>query len=198
MSQLSLSGRIVEQIELNENFSSQRKRFLAAGADSQLIDAAFQRFKQLKDKGLLSLEQKDIDRYPSLEKLQAVIAEKSGTKTKTQQRKEQKVAGAELVYEDTRYRVYHIMTQEASKLYGKGTNWCISTDKDNRFYYVTLQGTVYMAMPVLENDEKVAVWVNRVDNKKVAWSAEGKELPRMPQPLAAAEAQGVFKYVEQA
>ena len=147
MSQLSLSGRIVEQLELNENFSSQRKRFLAAGADSQLIDAAFQRFKRLKDKGLLSLEQKDIDRYKSLEELQQVLSSLSTVKTKTQQKKEQKVAGAELVYENAEYRVYHITTYEASRLYGKGTKWCISGNSRQAFYDYSAKDSVYFVIP---------------------------------------------------
>ena len=149
-----VSGRIIESLELNENFSSQRKRFLAAGADSQLIDAAFQQFKQLKDKGLLSLEQKDIDRYKSFEELRQVLSSLSTVKTKTQQKKEQKVAGAELVYEDDSWKVYHITTEEASKLYGKGTQWCISAEKDNRFNDYASKNTIYIAV-------KPGVWTKR-------------------------------------
>ena len=149
MSQLSISGRIVEQLELNENFSSQRKRFLQAGADLHAVDAAFQQFKQLKDKGLLSLEQKDIDRYGSLEELQQVLSSLSAAKTKTQQKREQKVAGAELVYEDENNKIYHITTWEAAKLYGKGTKWCISgdtPDSEAAFNSYKNRNTIYIAV----------------------------------------------------
>ena len=149
MSQLSISGRIVEQLELNENFSSQRKRFLQAGADLHAVDAAFQQFKQLKDKGLLSLEQKDIDRYGSLEELQQVLSSLSAAKTKTQQKREQKVAGAELVYEDENNKIYHITTWEAAKLYGKGTKWCISGDTPDgeaAFNMYNGKHTIYVAV----------------------------------------------------
>ena len=166
MSQLSLSGRIVEQLELNENFSSQRKRFLAAGADSQLIDAAFQQFKQLKDKGLLSLEQKDIDRYSTLEELQQVLSSLSTVKTKTQQKKERKVAGAELVYEDDSWKVYHITTEKAAKLYGKGTKWCISAEENNQFNDYDMN-TIYIAVKT-QTGAKRAVLV-KVDGDTVVY-----------------------------
>jgi len=163
MSQLSLSGRIVEQLELNENYSSQRKRFLDAGADSRDINVAFEEFIILKDKGLLSLEQKDIDRYKSFEELRQVIDSLSGVKTKTQQKKEQKVEGAQLVHESDRYRVYYITTWQASKLYGKGTQWCISGDTpdgERVFEKYADRGSIYFAMPKVQGKgQKYAVVV---------------------------------------
>jgi len=192
MSQLSLSGRIVEQLELNENFSSQRKRFLAAGADSQLIDAAFQQFKQLKDKGLLSLEQKDIDRYSTLEELQQVIDSLSGVKTKTEVKKLQKVTGAERVWGYEGWTVYHITTEEAAKLLGKGTKWCISAEKDNRFDEYADDSTIYFAMS--ESGAKYAVVVRNRDNKRRVYDEEDRL--QSPSFVPGGIPESVFKYEE--
>lgn len=48
------------------------------------------------------------------------------TKSKTQQKQELKQEGAELVYDKDGWKVYKILTYDASKFYGKGTKWCIS------------------------------------------------------------------------
>jgi len=188
MSQLSLSGRIVEQLELNENYSSQRKRFLDAGADSRDINVAFEEFIILKDKGLLSLEQKDIDRYKSFEELRQVIDSLSGVKTKTQQKKEQKVEGAQLVHESDRYRVYYITTWQASKLYGKGTQWCISGDTpdgERVFEKYAGRGSIYFAMPKKGRGQKYAVVVKEGNYKDVYDERDNRVSPNaFKTPLA--------------
>lgn len=48
-----------------------------------------------------------------------------GYKSKTQKEKEARVEGADKVYEDDDWKVYHIKTYEAAKQYGKGSTWCI-------------------------------------------------------------------------
>jgi hypothetical protein len=190
--QKSMGGRIIEQLALNENFSSQKNRFLDAGADSHAVDVAFQQFKEMKERGLLSLEQKDIDRYQSFEELQAVVAEKSGVKSKTQQKKAQKSAGAELVYEDSDWKVYHITTYEASKLYGKDTAWSISSgtsDSEGRFNQYKEENTIYIAVKK-QTGEKRAVLV-QMDGSIVVYDEREQEA-EMPSDMP----ERVFKFVE--
>lgn len=62
------------------------------------------------------------------EELEAAVSEIENTKTN---KEKENIArqGAELIEENETYRVYHINTYEASVMYGKGTQWCISGSK---------------------------------------------------------------------
>ena len=57
--------------------------------------------------------------------LEDFLDELESTKSKSQQRREDKL-GAELLYNKDGWKVYRIDTYEAAKYYGKGTKWCIS------------------------------------------------------------------------
>lgn len=57
--------------------------------------------------------------------LEDFLDELENTKSKSQQRREDKL-GAELLYNKDGWKVYRIDTYEAARYYGKGTKWCIS------------------------------------------------------------------------
>ena len=179
---------------LEESFSTQKKRFVADGADPELVDAAFSMFKQLKQKNLLEPEEKDIDRYKSLDQLEQMLATKRGAVSKTQQKQQAKVEGADLVFENDLWRVYHITTYEASVLYGKGTKWCISgKTAAGRDYFQDYASnlTIYFAIPKTDENEKIAVAVHPDDDMEIFDTADD-EIPELPEGLPG----HVFEFIE--
>ena len=94
---------------------------------------ALSRFDRMKG----SMEVKDINRYKSvMELLKAVSGLKSTNDIKGE--------GAEKVYEDSEWLVVVPHTEEASKLYGKGTKWCTAADDNNMFDYYNEKGLLYI------------------------------------------------------
>ena len=101
-------------------------------------------FKQNKNK-IKEIEKRDIQ-YWEKQKPQAFVDfvnNLSQVKSNTQQKVEQKTSGAEIIYEDDEWLVYHIKTEEASKLLGKGTKWCVSATTSNYFYYYMNEGATF-------------------------------------------------------
>lgn len=78
------------------------------------------------------IKKTDINQFSSVEELEKELEAATAT-TKTQQKKETKLKGATKVFEDDRMLILEIETHEASKLYGKGTKWCITGE--NPFYW---------------------------------------------------------------
>ena len=84
-----------------------------------------------------SLERKDINMYPSVKAVMDVVMDKkTGSDVKR--------GGADKVYEDSEWLIVIPRTEEASKLYGKGTKWCTAADQDNWFNYYNSMGPLYI------------------------------------------------------
>ena len=47
-------------------------------------------------------------------------------KSNTQKKKEEKIEGAKLVFDDKGWKTYHVTTYNAAKRLGSGTTWCIT------------------------------------------------------------------------
>jgi hypothetical protein len=97
------------------------------------------------DKINLKLKQKDINSY-SIDELKKVL-EEPVQKSKT----ELKSSGAKLIFENDKVFAYHIFTEEASKLYGKGTKWCVSGEKNNWFEYYDKKINLYFIISKYRN-----------------------------------------------
>ena len=101
--------------------------------DSYETKDALSKFHRLRN----SLEIKDINGYKSVRQLIDAVSDKKSTS-------DIKRSGAEKVYEDGEWLVIVPHTEEASKLYGKGTTWCTAADNDNYFDYYNDQGPLYI------------------------------------------------------
>lgn len=62
----------------------------------------------------------------STEDMEKLLDELSQTLSKTKQAKQDLVNGADLVYSDDFWKIYHVHTYEAAKKLGSGTTWCIT------------------------------------------------------------------------
>jgi hypothetical protein len=111
--------------ELAEDFKTSAKRFQDQGAEKAEVDQVLALFKELKPK-IKDNTQKDIDRWKSWDEFKTFVNDLKGVKSKGQEKKEKKEAGAKLVVEDKYWKVYHITSHDAAMLYGSGTKWCIT------------------------------------------------------------------------
>lgn len=82
---------------------------------------------------------KDINSYKGLGILTAIINQVESKKTK----KEEKLQGAEKIYEDENFLVILPKTKEGSCHYGSGTRWCVAARDSNQFDNYSRRGTLY-------------------------------------------------------
>jgi hypothetical protein len=163
--------------DLLESFSTQRARFLSQNQDRGTIDMIIAEFKNLKARGLLKPEEKDIDRYKTFDDLWDVVEAARERMSKTQMRREYK-KGADLVYENDYWRVYHVRTPAAAAAYGRSTCWCV-TNPSTFVNYVVGGDTIYYAISkkLQKNDPlcKIAVTVSKRGDRRF-FDAEDNEL----------------------
>lgn len=77
------------------------------------------------------MEEKDINRYPSLNDLRMAIENLGMSKTA---QKQVIKGGADKIYEDDRFFILQPRTQEASCQYGAGTTWCIAASRSGNYF----------------------------------------------------------------
>lgn len=71
--------------------------------------------------------------------MDSIISELDNTLSKTQKAKEDVVNGADLIYKDNNWKVYHVHTYDAAAKLGSGTTWCIT----GRYHGATDRGEYY-------------------------------------------------------
>lgn len=71
--------------------------------------------------------------------MDSIISELDNTLSKTQKAKKDVVNGADLIYKDDNWKVYHVHTYDAAAKLGSGTTWCIT----GRYHGATDRGEYY-------------------------------------------------------
>jgi hypothetical protein len=108
--------------------------------DSYETKELLTKFNKYKSK--LPLEKRDINRFNSVSELHSLIQTLEGQGVKTQS--EVKKEGAEVVYEDSEWKIVIPHTEEASCIYGANTRWCTAGREDNMFDYYNDKGPLYI------------------------------------------------------
>lgn len=107
--------------------------------DAPRIKSALEKFEQNKPR----LQEKDINKYPSLHHLENAVAQfDTPVKSARQERKEVKQEGVDLVHSGNGVNVYHLKTPEAARYYASGTKWC--TSDHNMFNQYNKGGPILM------------------------------------------------------
>jgi hypothetical protein len=119
-----------------KKFIEKMCEFFVAGSSEEEVVTTFQKAISLFNRQILSF---DISLIKSLSELQSLISEKENYQSRSE-RNFNAQKGAEKVYEDDRFLVLYITTEEASKKYGKGTKWCISAENGNQWNNYKLKG----------------------------------------------------------
>ena len=117
----------------------------------------------LKDIDTILRSPKDINSYAGVGILNAILNQIESKKTK----REEKLVGAEKIYEDENFLVVLPKTAEGSCHYGSGTRWCVASRDDNQFNNYSRRGTLYYiifkANSVLNPERKSKdVWKKRL------------------------------------
>ena len=88
------------------------------------------------------------------------------------------------VYEDDTFLVVSPKTYEASKLYGKGTKWCISSEKTNKHWkdLTGNQGIKFYFIINKKNNAKFAVGVDLAGHKTGVWNDEDLNIIERDKP----------------
>jgi hypothetical protein len=93
--------------------------------------------------GLNPLDITSLMRFRGIQLLKLIVQEVEGWQSAAEKKRLAK-EGAEKIYEDDRYLVVHVKNKEASCLYGKGTRWCISGERDNVFDQYKAEGETFL------------------------------------------------------
>lgn len=93
----------------------------------------------LKDIDTILRSPKDINSYAGVGILGAILNQIESKKTK----REEKLVGAEKIYEDENFLVVLPKTAEGSCHYGSGTRWCVAARDGNQFNNYSRRGTLY-------------------------------------------------------
>ena len=135
-------------------------------------------FDRLVNKGVLPVDARNIQSYKSLKEVSQKV-EEFDVPTKSELERETKVKGAEKVFENDKATVYRITTWEASCLYGRGTKWCISAEKESHhFYDYFMRNAIYFVIrkqPKRDNYDKIAILVDK-SGKKMYWDAKDTQI----------------------
>ena len=107
--------------------------------------------KFIKYKYKLPVEKRDINKFNSVSALYSLIQTLEGQGVKSQ--KEVKREGAEVVYEDSEWKIVIPHTKEASCIYGANTRWCTAGKEDNMFEYYNDKGPLYININKVTGDK---------------------------------------------
>lgn len=116
-----------------------------------------------KDIDIILRSPKDINSYAGVGILNAILNQIESKKTK----REEKLVGAEKIYEDENFLVVLPKTTQGSCHYGAGTKWCTAARGENHFDSYSRRGTLYYiifkANSVLSPERRAKeVWQQRL------------------------------------
>lgn len=138
---------------------------LRKGSSPAQVSDAIKKFHAAQPR----LENKDIGQYGSADEVtNAVLSIGEAKSVHKKMKREQARKDADYVWEDPdgRFLLIHPKTAEASIHYGKGTQWCISAEKDNAFDEYTEDGIKFYFLIDREGEyqgrwSKVAICIQR-------------------------------------
>jgi hypothetical protein len=105
-------------------------------------------FNRVKSK----IENKDLLTYDTLKSVYDAIRPFQENENDSKSNKElmrEAKAGAKKLYQEPGMIILELETEEAAKLYGKGTRWCTAADNNNMFKHYHDQGALYV---IIAND----------------------------------------------
>jgi len=159
------------------DFKTVKTKFLDQGIADDEVDSYLEDFKILRDRNKIkNIDEKNIDYWGGKvwEVFKKFVDDLKGTKTRTEEKKLTKMEGAKLLAENKLWSVYQITTHEASKLYGSGTRWCLTTDNDKEFVEYLANSNIYYIIsktkPSTDPWYKIALLVDS-RGTKTYWNA---------------------------
>lgn len=176
----------LKKVLVEADFKSVTYTFVNQGIAKDEIDTYLNFFKSLKDSNRIKTHyEKNIDYWGKKpwEEFKKFIDELQSTISKTKEKKLHKMEGAKLIAESKLWSVYHILTYEASKLYGSGTKWCISERSNDSWNLYAPENNIYFIISKIRKSNdiwyKIALLIDRKGNKTYwdSWNGPYSVLP---------------------
>lgn len=127
---MGFTTQVCSKYYIEANFTTVKKHF-ELDASGSTVDSFLEKFKTLRDQNKIKeVEKRNIDYWAkrSWEEFKSFVLElELYIKTKSESRKIAKQEGAKLVFEDSNWRIYQILSAYALHIYSKGTRWCINS-----------------------------------------------------------------------
>ena len=114
---------------LLEGFKEKKAQFVAAGADPAQVDEVFAKYKELKNRHLLTQEELHIDSYETFEILVQVVNDASQRQSKSQRTKlenPRSISGMKVVSNNSKAIVVVPKDWKEATIAGQGTKWCVA------------------------------------------------------------------------
>jgi hypothetical protein len=187
---------ILQKIILAD-FKTTKKKFIDQGIEEDQIDTYFDDFKFLKDHNKIrSIEDKNIDNWGKKpwEEFVEFVDELKTEKSKSEEIREMKKEGADLIAEDDNWRVYKITTYEASRTYGSG-KWCITRDEKWWKKYNRRSQFYFMLSKTRPEDDdwyKIALQLGK-NGKKTYWDNTDTSHKKLPSDIHMVKYEELFE-----
>ena len=127
-------------------------------------------FEDYTKRGIIKPPYNDIGRYKTFDDLTNFIDGLENTKSNTEIENAVKRGEVEEIYENDDWIVIQPLSEQAARIYGSGTRWCISGHTNNQWNsYVEQGATIYFAISKIKRNDrknKIAVIVyldNRIE-----------------------------------
>jgi hypothetical protein len=168
------------------DFKTTEKKFLDSGASTDEVKNYLDTFKKLRDSGRIQdVQEKDIDSWgkKSFEDLKSFVDKLSEEKSKSKEKKLKKLEGAELVAENDGWKLYKIFNHKAARLYGSGTQWCITEEDGARWREYNRHSSFYflISKTLPKDDPFYKIAVQYRDGVKTYWDATDESHNRLPE-----------------
>lgn len=125
------------------------------------------KFQKLKNKKLIPVEIRDINKIKTLEEFEDIIDEYDDTVITSNKEDEKRIetqfyntGDAELLYDDNDIKVVSPKTEAASCFFGRNTRWCTAAKNDNMFNRYHENGPLYIVLLKKENKRYQFFWGN--------------------------------------
>lgn len=131
---------------VTSDFKTVEDKFLDQGIEKSLIDEYFKDFKKLKDQHRITdNKEKDINFWgkEDWDSFVGFVDKLKEEKSKTEEKKLQKMEGAELFAENKDWYVYKIINHKACMKYGSNTKWCITQEGGSHWDSYSKQNNIY-------------------------------------------------------
>ncbi len=143
-------------------------KFFLEGYETYVLKDLIETYDNLIQKNILLGKDRDINSFKNFQDFEDVVNYNRYKKSKNQKERTAK-EGAEIILDDDKMAIRHIISHEASKKFGKGTTWCITMNSDGhwRNYYGGQMLDFYFIEFKKKKDlgkyKKIAIGVNTKD-----------------------------------
>jgi hypothetical protein len=176
-----------EDYIITSDFKTVEKKFLDQGIPKEEVKEYLGAFRELRNKHRIHKEnEKNIDFWGKQEwdDFKNFVDDLRTTKSISEERKLQKMAGAELLAENKLWSVYHITTHAASQIYGAGTKWCITEKSPSSWNNYSKVNNVYFIISKVRDAKnpwyKIALLVD-TEGTETYWDSLDNSYDYSPQ-----------------